>query len=70
MKPVLRLESRVDRGDEPFYVDGTLMNSAVAGEILEGPHKGVHIFSNRARAEGFCWVYGFEPEFYDPEPTL
>jgi hypothetical protein len=63
MKPTLTFEGR-DPGDaEPLFIDGKPMDVAVATEIKDGPLAGIHIFSNRARAEEWCWKNGFEPAF-------
>lgn len=52
-------------GDVPLYFDEQAMPEAVAAEIEEGPLKGVWLFSNRQRAEEFCWKRSLSPEFQE-----
>lgn len=63
MKPKLTFETLpADMG--PFFFDGARLTEAALGcEVEEGPHKGLYLFSTRARAEEFCWKNGFEPKF-------
>lgn len=68
MKTTLTFEGRDPGDDEHLFIDGKPMDGAVATEIKEGPHKGIHMFSNRARAEEFCWKNDFEPAF-EGEPA-
>jgi hypothetical protein len=55
--------------DENFFIDGAPLNDATGCEIEDGPLKGIHIFTSKARAEEFCWKNGFEPVFESEEPT-
>jgi hypothetical protein len=47
----------------PFFIDEKPVPAPVAAEIEDGPHVGIWLFSNRQRAEEFCWKRGLEPEF-------
>lgn len=69
--PTLKFEGRdPDDLTDNLFIDGKLMNDAVATQIHNGPLKGVHMFSNKERAEEFCYKNGFEPEFETQgEPT-
>jgi hypothetical protein len=62
MKTTLHFEGP-DPDDNPVFIDGKPMDVAVAAEVESGPLKGIHIFSNRDRAEEFCWKNDFEPNF-------
>jgi hypothetical protein len=69
MRTKVNFESRQDTDSEPFFVNGNLIPlEAVAGEIKDGPHKGMHIFSSRSRAEEFCWKHDFDPVFDEEQP--
>jgi hypothetical protein len=69
MRPKFIFEGKDANDEQPLFIDGKLMNDAVATEVASGPLRGIHMFSNRARAEEWCWKQGADPVFPEGEAT-
>jgi hypothetical protein len=58
-----------DAGNLPVFVDDVPFGPGQAcyAEIVEGPHRGMWMFSSKRLAERFCFERGLEPEFVEAD---